>query len=115
LIIGVLSVGVLIQWISQIVPMGLGLADGGNYALFDLVGATGAYGVVITVLNRARSITVAILGLGAMAVLHTVNRLALARMRRKLDALRQRAADVHDTAIEAPPGSATTAPAAQSS
>ncbi|MBA2544321.1 MAG: flippase-like domain-containing protein [Deltaproteobacteria bacterium] len=117
LIVGVLSVGVLIQWIAQIVPMGLGIADGGNYALFDLVGATGAYGVVITVLNRARSITVAIVGLCAMAVLHTVNRLALSRMRRKLDALRERAADVNDTAIESPTAAtvpAATAPSVQS-
>ena len=92
LVIGILSVGVLIQWTSQIVPMGLGIADGGNYALFDLVGATGAYGVVITMLNRARSISVAILGLGAMLAMHTVNRLSLARMHRKLEALREKAA-----------------------
>jgi uncharacterized protein (TIRG00374 family) len=91
LIIGVLSVGVLIQWISQIVPMGLGLADGGNYALYDLVGATGAYGVVVTVLNRARSVTVAILGLGAMAAMHLVDRVGVMRMRKKLDKLRAKA------------------------
>jgi uncharacterized membrane protein YbhN (UPF0104 family) len=92
LVIGILSIGVLIQWIAQIVPMGLGIADGGNYALFDLVGATGAYGMVITMLNRARSISVAILGLGAMLAMHTVNRLSLARMHRKLETLRDKAA-----------------------
>lgn len=91
LIVGVLSLGVLIQWISQIVPMGLGLADGGNYALYDLTGASGAHGVVITLLNRARSIAIAILGLGAMLVLHTLDRLALARMQRRLEGLRDKA------------------------
>lgn len=99
LIVGVLSVGVLIQWISQIVPMGLGLADGGNYALFDLVGAIGADGVVVTVLNRARSVTVAILGLGALVVLHTINRLALARMQRRLAELRAAAATNDDAEL----------------
>jgi hypothetical protein len=93
LVIGMLSVGILIQWISQIVPMGLGLADGGNYALFALVGAAGAYGVVLTMLNRARSIMVAILGLGAMTAMHVVNRLVTARMHRKLAQLRERAHD----------------------
>ncbi|HEU0030284.1 MAG TPA: lysylphosphatidylglycerol synthase transmembrane domain-containing protein [Kofleriaceae bacterium] len=92
LVVGVLSVGVLIQWVSQIVPMGLGLQDGGNYALFDLLGASGAHGMAVTMVNRARSIIVAVLGLGAMAVMHTINRLALARMHRKLRELRERAA-----------------------
>jgi len=92
LVIGVLSVGVLIQWIAQIVPMGLGIADGGNYALFDLVGATGAHGVVITMLNRARSITIAILGLFGMLLMHAVNRHALRRMHRRLAQLKDKAA-----------------------
>lgn len=92
LVVGILSLGVLIQWIAQIVPMGLGLADGGNYALFDLTGATGAFGVVITVLNRARSIIVAILGLGGMLAIHIVNRVSLARMHHRLEVLREKAA-----------------------
>jgi hypothetical protein len=73
LVIGMISVGVLIQWIAQIVPMGLGLQDGGNYALFDLVGASGPHGVVVTLLNRAQP-PVAILGLGAMAVMYALDR-----------------------------------------
>jgi uncharacterized membrane protein YbhN (UPF0104 family) len=88
LVVGLFSVGVLIQWISNIVPMGLGLADGGNYALFDLVNQAGPHGVVITVLNRARSISVAILGLGAMAAMHAYNRMTLSRMHRRLRELR---------------------------
>jgi hypothetical protein len=88
LVIGILSVGVLIQWISQIVPMGLGLQDGGNYALFDLVGATGAHGIGVTLLNRARSLSVALLGLVAMAVMWAIDRVQLARMRRRLARMR---------------------------
>jgi len=90
LVIGTLSVGVLITWGAAVIPMGIGLADGGNYALFDLVGATGATGVVITMLNRGRTVIVAILGLLAMAAINVANRVAQARIDRKLRAMRQR-------------------------
>lgn len=89
LVIGVLSVGVLIQWIASVVPLGLGLADGGNYALYDLLGASGAHGAFVTMLNRVRSAMVALVGFVVMAVVHGLNRLALARMRRKLRGLRE--------------------------
>ena len=91
LVIGVFSVGVLIQWISSIVPMGLGLADGGNYAMYKVLGSSGPHGMAVTMLNRARSVSVAILGLGAMAAMWIVNRFVAARMQRKLTALRERA------------------------
>jgi uncharacterized membrane protein YbhN (UPF0104 family) len=84
LVIGVLSVGVLIQWISSIVPLGLGLADGGNYALYGLLGASGAHGAFVTMLNRVRSLGVAMVGFVVMAIVHTLNRLELLRQRRKL-------------------------------
>jgi hypothetical protein len=82
LVIGVISVGVLISWIASIVPLGLGLADGGNYALFDLLGAAGAHGTFVTMLNRVRSLALALVGFVVMAIVHTINRLALARQRR---------------------------------
>lgn len=91
LVIGVLSVGVLITWISSIVPLGLGLADGGTYALFELLGASGAHGAFVTMLNRGRSAAVALVGFVVMAIVHTLNRIALARMRRKLSELREQA------------------------
>jgi uncharacterized membrane protein YbhN (UPF0104 family) len=84
LVVGVLSVGVLIQWIASVVPFGLGIADGGNYALFGLLGASGAHGAIVTMLNRARSLSVALVGFAVMAVVHTMNRLLLARMHAKL-------------------------------
>ncbi|HEX7838332.1 MAG TPA: lysylphosphatidylglycerol synthase transmembrane domain-containing protein [Kofleriaceae bacterium] len=84
LVIGVLSVGALIAWIASVVPFGLGLADGGNYALFGLLGAPGADGAFVTMLNRARSFAVALVGFAVMAVVHTENRLALARLHTRL-------------------------------
>ncbi len=74
LVIGVLSVGVLISWISAVVPFGLGVADGSNYALFSALGAAGANGVFVTLLNRARTLVIALLGFVIMAVAHFTNR-----------------------------------------
>lgn len=83
LLIGVLSVGVLISWISAIVPLGLGVADGSNYALFDALGASGAHGVFMTLLTRARTLSIALIGLGIMAITHLVNRIEIARRHRR--------------------------------
>jgi len=84
LVIGYLSVGLLIGWISQIVPMGLGVQDGGQYALFGLLGASGPQGLMVAMLQRARSVSVAILGLVAMAVIQVDGRVAAHRVRKKL-------------------------------
>jgi uncharacterized membrane protein YbhN (UPF0104 family) len=92
LVVGVLSVGVLIQWIASVVPFGLGIADGGYYALFGLLGASGTNGAVVTMLNRARSLSVALVGFAVMAVVHATNRIALARIHAKLRDHRARAA-----------------------
>jgi uncharacterized membrane protein YbhN (UPF0104 family) len=82
LLIGVFSVGVLIGWMSAFVPFGLGVADASNYALYDVLGAAGAHGVFVTLLGRARSLTLALLGLLVMAAGHTSSRLEVARRNR---------------------------------
>jgi hypothetical protein len=81
LLVGVFSVGILIGWLSNIVPLGVGIADGGNYALFGVLGASGANGVMMTLLARARSIVVALIGLVVMAIAHTATRITLHRRR----------------------------------
>jgi uncharacterized membrane protein YbhN (UPF0104 family) len=83
LLVSVLSVGVLISWISAFVPFGLGIADGGNYALFDALGASGAHGVFVTLLNRARTLAIALIGLVIMAAAHTANRISIVRRHRR--------------------------------
>ncbi|MGE3455674.1 MAG: hypothetical protein AB7O24_11220, partial [Kofleriaceae bacterium] len=99
LIIGVLSVGLLIQWISSVVPLGLGLADGGNYALYSLLGSTGVHGFYVTLLNRVRSLVAAVLGLLAMAIINIYDRRALAKVRQRLeDAGLQSSADERSSA-----------------
>ena len=79
LVVGMFSVGVVIGWVSSIVPLGLGIADGSTYALFGVLGATPASGLVVTMVNRARSLGIALLGLTIMAVGHAANRVSLAR------------------------------------
>jgi len=79
---GVFSVGVLIGWISAVVPFGLGVADASNYALYDVLGAAGAHGVFVTLLGRARQAALALLGLLVMAAGHTSTRLHLAKRNR---------------------------------
>jgi uncharacterized protein (TIRG00374 family) len=82
LLVGVFSVGVLISWVSAVVPFGLGLADGGNYALFGVLGAPREAGVFVTLIGRARSLLVAVLGLLVMTAGHTVNRVQISRRHR---------------------------------
>jgi hypothetical protein len=94
MLLGVLSIGVLVGWISSVVPLGLGISDGSNYVLYDLLGATGPQGLVVAMIARARMVSVAILGLGAMAAMSLADKLAAARLQRRLRELRARTADV---------------------
>jgi uncharacterized membrane protein YbhN (UPF0104 family) len=88
LVVGVLSVGVLVTWVSSVVPLGLGLADGGNYALYTILGAGGEHGMFVTMLARARTVTIAFLGLGAMAAINAYARFAQWRVHHKLARLK---------------------------
>jgi len=92
LLIGVFSCGVLVTWVSSVVPLGLGIADGTNYALYNVLGATGNLGLAATMLDRARSVCVALLGLIAMGIAHLANRISIRRRHRQIDALRDKLA-----------------------
>jgi hypothetical protein len=89
MLVGVLSVGVLVNWVAGVIPLGLGIADGSNYALFDALGASGANGVFVTLLNRAKLVTVALLGLMTMGIAHAANRISIARRHRKFAELQR--------------------------
>ena len=88
LMLAVVSVGLLIQWIASIVPLRLGLEDGGNYAMYSLLGATGEHGLFVTMLNRGRSFSVAILGLGVMAIMSGLERLQRRKIKQRIAELR---------------------------
>ena len=82
-LVGVLSVGVLLSWAGAIVPLGLGILDVGNYMLFGVLGAAGATGLFTTLLGRARSLAIALIGLAIMGIAHTANRVSVARRIRR--------------------------------
>ena len=66
IVIGALTVGILITWLSNIIPLGLGLADGGNYLLYGALGSSGAAGLDFTMINRTRTCVLAAMGLVVM-------------------------------------------------
>jgi len=74
LVLGTMSVGILIAWISSIIPLGLGLADGGNYALFGVLGSSPGGGLEFAMINRVRTVVLASLGLVVMAASHVFDR-----------------------------------------
>ena len=74
LVVASLSVGILITWMSNIIPLGLGLADGTNYMLYGLLGAAPVAGLLFTLLNRLRTVVLALLGLMAMLIANALAR-----------------------------------------
>jgi hypothetical protein len=74
IVIASLSVGILVTWMSNVIPLGLGLADATNFALYGLLGATAAAGLVFTMVNRVRTVLLAAIGLTALAVVTFVHR-----------------------------------------
>jgi uncharacterized protein (TIRG00374 family) len=68
LVIAMLSVGILVTWMSNVIPLGLGVADGTNYALYAILGASPEAGLVFTMVNRLRTVAIAAIGLTVMAL-----------------------------------------------
>ena len=60
--LALLSAGVVLGWISTIIPMGLGISEGGNVALFALIGAPTALGVALALARRVNQVVFALLG-----------------------------------------------------
>ena len=79
--LALLSAGVLLQWISTIVPMGIGLAEGGNAALFVVIGAPPGLGLALAFARRVNQIAFASVGFVVLAA----DRLGI-RMRGRLGA-----------------------------
>lgn len=74
LVIASLTVGIMVTWISQIIPLGLGIADGSNYVLYGLLGASPEAGLVFTMINRLRTCLIAAIGLVVMAGVDVIKR-----------------------------------------
>lgn len=80
-VIGMLSVGIIVLWMSNVVPLGLGLADGTNYILYGALGAAPMAGVAFTMVNRTRTIVLAAMGLAVMAIANVYDRVRPASVR----------------------------------
>jgi len=74
LVLGTMSVGILITWISSVIPLGLGLADGSTYALYGALGSSPGGGLEFAMINRVRTVVLASIGLTVMAASHVFDR-----------------------------------------
>jgi hypothetical protein len=74
LVVAMLSAGILITWMSNIIPLGLGIADASNYVLYGLLGAAPAAGLVFTMVNRVRTVVLALVGMTVMAIANAFGR-----------------------------------------
>lgn len=68
--LALLSAGVLLQWISAIIPMGLGISEGGNAALFTLIGAPASLGLALALARRVNQIVFAAIGFFVLTANH---------------------------------------------
>lgn len=64
--LALLSAGVLLGWISSIIPMGLGISEGGNVALFSLIGAPAPLGLALALARRVNQIVFAAIGFAVL-------------------------------------------------
>lgn len=60
--LALVSAGVLLGWVSTIIPMGLGILEGGNVALFTLIGAPPSLGLALSLSRRVNQIVFATIG-----------------------------------------------------
>jgi len=68
----IVSAGVLIAWAASIAPLGLGVTEGANYALFQALGKDPALGVVVVVARRLVTVIYVIVGLVLITTSATV-------------------------------------------
>jgi len=69
----------LIYMLSTLVPMGLGISEGGNYELFRALGENPARGVTLSIARRATLVVYAAIGLVLVAASETVQRARMPR------------------------------------
>lgn len=80
----VTAMNVVLHTVASIVPMGIGVTEGGLYGLFALLGADPDRGIAASLVRRARVVIVAALGLLAMVGLQIADRLGRARAKARV-------------------------------
>ncbi len=66
-LVAVIAAGVLLTWVSTLVPLGVGVAEGGHGMLFALVGAPASLGVALAFARRVNQVVFAVLGFAVLA------------------------------------------------
>lgn len=66
--LALLSAGVLLHWVSTLIPMGLGISESGNAALFAVIGAPASLGIAYALARRVNQIVFAVIGFIALAI-----------------------------------------------
>lgn len=89
--VALISAGVLLGWISTLVPMGLGISESGNVALFAAIGAPPAIGLALALARRLDQVVFAAIGFFVLTA-DRVTRLFEERVRSRLPLARRRAA-----------------------
>ena len=62
-----LSAGVLVGWVSAIIPLGLGISEGGNVAVFTMIGAPASLGLALALARRVNQVVFATIGFSVLA------------------------------------------------
>lgn len=68
MVVGLISVGALVNYVAHVVPLGLGIAEGGNYLLYRALGAPGLAGIDFTMVYRVRTVLLSAIGLTVLAI-----------------------------------------------
>lgn len=74
LVIASISIGLLISWISNVVPLGVGVSEGSHYALYAVFAENADTGVIFAMITRLRTILLAVIGLAVMAIANLLHR-----------------------------------------
>jgi uncharacterized protein (TIRG00374 family) len=75
----IVTAGQVITWVATLVPLGIGVAEGGNYALFLALGANPAVGVTVALGRRVTHILYAAIGVTLVSVSQTVKKVRARR------------------------------------
>lgn len=73
------AAGMLVGSLASLVPLGAGVAEGGQAGLFAALGAGASVGLAIALVRRVRSLAMAALGLTVMLAVQLYDQLTLAR------------------------------------
>jgi uncharacterized membrane protein YbhN (UPF0104 family) len=63
----ILTGGVILGWVSQLVPLGAGVSESGNFALFTAIGAPPSLGVALALARRVNQVVYAAIGFTLLA------------------------------------------------